>query len=63
MVKSKDMMTRQRNIGLGLITSLGMTVTSTMEHDNNAVACDFTVTNMHETANQRAVQYGRMSQT
>ena len=47
MVKSKDMMTRQRNIGLGLITSLGMTVTSTMEHDNNAVASNFTVTNKH----------------
>ena len=40
-----------------------MTVTGTMEHDNNAVACDFTATNMYETANQRAAQYGRMSQT
>lgn len=57
-----DMMTWQRNIGLGLITSLGMTVTGTMEHDN-AVACDFTAKNMYETANQRAAQYGRMSQT
>lgn len=40
-----------------------MTATGTMEHNSNAVACDFTAINMYETANQRAVQYGRMSQT
>lgn len=43
MAKSNDMMTQQKNIGLGLISSLEMIATGTTVPDRNTVICDFTV--------------------